>query len=215
MPASTLSQLVAAGHLLELGAVERVEADVEPVEPGLAQVVGAVAQRGAVGGHRQVDAELRQLGDERGDVGPNRRLAAGEADAVEPEALDADAGEPLDLLEREDLAARHPLHPFFRHAVRAAEVAAVGDRDPQVAHDAAERIDQIVSPRVLHHVHQPTGATTQPTSHHDGDFAAGGHAVAVGHDGDARWTAPWPPADGCPGRRPSARGSARRPRTWR
>ncbi len=29
----------------------------------------------------------------------NRRLAAGEANAVEPEALDADAGDPLDLLE--------------------------------------------------------------------------------------------------------------------
>src|SRR5207247_6558096 len=51
-------------------------------------------------------------------------------------------GEPGDLLERQDLALRQPRKPFRRHAVGAAEVAAVGDRDPQVVADAAERVDQ-------------------------------------------------------------------------
>ena len=94
------------------------------------------AQRRAVGGHRQVDRRAAtELGrrERTGEVGAHRRLAAGEADPVDPEALDEDPGEALDLLERQHLAAGQPLHALLRHAVRAAEVAAVGDRDPQVA----------------------------------------------------------------------------------
>ena len=112
---------------------------------------------------------------------------------------DTDAGEALDLLEGQDLAARDPLHPLLRHAVRAAEVAAVGDGDAQVAHDA------------------PNGSTRSraPTScimsivygrlsdhHHDGDFGAGRDAVTVGHDGErvgqavaASWWLPWAPTE--------------------
>ncbi len=49
---------------------------------------------------------------------------------------------PLDFLEGEDLGAREPPHVLLRHAIRAAEVAAVGDRDPQVADLAPKTVDQ-------------------------------------------------------------------------
>ena len=93
-------------------------------------------------------AQLGELGDEHRQVGAHRRLAAGEAQTVDLEALDEEAGEPLDLLERQHLAARQPLHALFRHAVGAAEVAAVGDRDAQVANGASEGIDEIHCPRL-------------------------------------------------------------------
>ena len=51
-------------------------------------------------------AQGRQLGDEGGEMGPHRRFASGQADAVHPEALDAHPGHPLDLLEGEDVGAR-------------------------------------------------------------------------------------------------------------
>ena len=80
--------------------------------------------------------------DEPGHVRPHERLAAGDADRLEAEALDADPGDPGDLLVGEQLLAGQPLHPLFGHAVGAAEVAAVGDRDPQILDAPRERIDQ-------------------------------------------------------------------------
>ena len=43
-----------------------------------------------------------------------------------------DPDQALDLLEAEQVGAVEPVHPLGRHAVATAEVAAVGDRDPQV-----------------------------------------------------------------------------------
>ena len=87
----------------------------------------APAERDPVGGHRQVDPEVGELLDEQRETGTNQRLTAGQTDAIDPVALDHDPGDSLDLLEREDLGARGPLHPFLGHAVLATEVAAVRD----------------------------------------------------------------------------------------
>ena len=80
-------------------------------------------------------------------MGPDQRLATREAELGHPE-VDEDAGQPLDLLEAEDL--RPGQEGVFlavqlgRHAVGAPEVAAVGDRDAQVtqrpAHGVGERV---------------------------------------------------------------------------
>jgi hypothetical protein len=103
---------------------------------------GVLTQGRPAGGEREVGGQRRQLLDEQRQVGPHRRLATGEADAVDPVLLDEQTGEPLDLLEGEDLLAGQPLHALFGHAVRAPEVAAVGDREAQVAVHAPVRIDQ-------------------------------------------------------------------------
>src|SRR5262249_46465260 len=76
-----------------------------------------------------------------GQAGPQGRLAAGQADLVDAER-DCDPGKTLDLVEREDRVPRQPLHALLRHAVDAAEVAPVGDRDAQVADRAAVAVDQ-------------------------------------------------------------------------
>ena len=73
---------------------------------------------------------------------PDQRLAAGQPDRLEAVALDAEPGDPRDLLVGEHLGAREPVHALRRHAVRAAEVAAVGDRDPQITDDAPVPVDQ-------------------------------------------------------------------------
>ena len=49
--------------------------------------------------------------DQHGQVGPHRRLAAGEPDRFEPVALDQQPDDPLDLLVGEELLAGQPLHP--------------------------------------------------------------------------------------------------------
>ena len=136
---------------------ERVEADVDPPQPGGAQLVGEQAQRGAVGRHRQIGRAARDRPTARSapacststgrwarTVGspPVRRMPSTSKRST------TDRGEPLDLLERRAPRSRQPRHPLLRHAVRAAEVAAVGDRDPQVADDAPEGIDQILHARI-------------------------------------------------------------------
>ena len=55
---------------------------------------------------------------------------------------DEDRHEPLDLLEGEDRLALEPRQPLGRHAVLAAEVAAVGDRDAQVLDQPAVAVPQ-------------------------------------------------------------------------
>ena len=149
-PVEDAGQLVAARHRVEPLAVKRVEADVDAAQPGAPQAVGEEPERGAVGGHRHVDRagvglERGDLFDESREVGPDRRLAAGEPDRLDAIALDHQPGDPCHLLERQDLRARQPRHLLF-HAIRAPEVAPVGDRDAQIADDPPEPIGEVDVP---------------------------------------------------------------------
>jgi hypothetical protein len=75
----------------------------------------------------------------------HQRLAPGEADLLHTQA-DENAREARHFLEAEDRAVRQELvagvEHLARHAVDAAEVAAVGDRDAQVAHRPAARVGE-------------------------------------------------------------------------
>ncbi len=122
-------QFVTPGHALELVALQGVEADVDPAQPGLAEPSGLRPEGGAVRAEGKVDAQSGQLAHQHRQVGPHRGLPSGEADALDPEALHEEAGDPLDLFEGEHLAARHPGHALFGHAIGTAEVAAISDRD--------------------------------------------------------------------------------------
>ena len=53
-----------------------------------------------------------------------------------------DAHEAFDFLKRQDFLARLELHALFRHAIKAADIAAVRDADAQVVVDAAESVDK-------------------------------------------------------------------------
>ena len=104
-------------------------------------------QPDAVRRHREFDRRaVRPL--DRGesphdvdDVGAQQRLAAGEAEGRDAGGR-GDPRDALDLVEGQDARAREPLVALLGHAVRAAQRAAVGERDAQVAVHAAVRVDE-------------------------------------------------------------------------
>ena len=81
---------------------------------------------------------------ELGQVAAQQRLAAGQAQLAHAERAE-DARQPGDLLEGEQLGPRQEREvaavDLARHAVRAAEIAPVGDRDAQVVDRPAQRVD--------------------------------------------------------------------------
>src|SRR5262249_17138331 len=95
----------------------------------------------AVRGHRQI-TETRlggQLPDQFGQVAAQERLATREPDLVDAE-VEEHVDERAHLLEVEDLLTGQPGVFLLRHAVPAAQVAAVGDRQPQISERSAEDV---------------------------------------------------------------------------
>ena len=78
--------------------------------------------------------------DQLAQVPPQQRFAAGEADLVDAQA-DEDVGQPADLLEMEEVVAGEPDVLVLRHAVLAAEVAAVRDRNTKAPERTAKHVD--------------------------------------------------------------------------
>ena len=134
-------------HRAEGRVVERVEAHVDAVEPRVAQRLRLPREERRVRRQRQVEAvDRREPLDEALELLAEQRLAAGEADLLDAER-DERARDALELLEAQQLLAVHEpvvvAEDRLRHAVGAAEVAAVGDRDAQVADRAAERVERV------------------------------------------------------------------------
>ena len=131
-----LTQVAHAGDGAKALRIQAVEADVQALYAGVGQRPGQLHQLRAVGGHHQF-AQAGQRGDlaaELDDALAHQRLAASEADLAGAVGHEQ-RGDPLDLLQGEHLLARQEGH-VLGHAVHAAEVATVGDRQPQVL-DAA------------------------------------------------------------------------------
>ena len=97
-------ELVAAGEREEGLASQRVDRHVDPVQAGRRQVGGELGELHPVGGHGEVDPDRGEQLEEAGQVAAHRRLAAGDPDRLEPEALDADPGDPGLLLVGEEVA---------------------------------------------------------------------------------------------------------------
>src|SRR5207237_2751898 len=76
------------------------------------------------------------------DLDPDQRLAAGDPDGPDAVPLHEELGQAADLLEAQDVLPSQPFESLGRHAVDAAEVAAVGDRDPQVVGDPPVAVPQ-------------------------------------------------------------------------
>ena len=133
-------------HALESGVVDAVEADRDPVEAGILECPRLLRQQRAVGGQGDFHGELRQLFDQVFEVAAQERLAAGDADLFHAE-VDEDMGDAHDFFEGQQLLAREigvvVAKDFLRHAIHAAEIAAVGDRDAQVAHAPVATIGEI------------------------------------------------------------------------
>ncbi|EAP99159.1 hypothetical protein JNB_03285 [Janibacter sp. HTCC2649] len=124
-------QPVAPGQVGELLGVDRVQADVDPVETGSGQWSGKPIQPNAVGGHGDARPR-REGGDAAHKVGQGpaeQRLATGETHLLDAQC-DEDRHEPDQLVVGQHLGLREPGQALGRHAVAAPQVAAVRHRHP-------------------------------------------------------------------------------------
>ncbi len=133
----------AAGDLLEGDFVQRVEADVDPPQAGSSQRLSLVGQQHPVGRQRQV-VQLGKLAEhfhQPWQIVPHQRLAAGQAQLVDPQA-NGHGHKPSNLFERQQLGPRHVRCLLGRHAIHTPDVTAIRDADPQAAVPAAKTIEQ-------------------------------------------------------------------------
>ncbi len=110
-----------------------------------------LGQQNAVRGEREILQPLLrgEESNERGEIAPEQRFAAGQ-----PNLVDAERNEHVDqradFFEVEDVLARQPGVLVFRHAVFAAQVAAVGDRQAQVSQRTVQDVEHWIGNRRNH-----------------------------------------------------------------
>jgi hypothetical protein len=124
----------------------------------VAQAEGVRRQRG-FDGRPDVGAKGRRRRHNLLQPLSQQRFAAGEPHLAHTEPLDGDAHEPHHLGVGQNALAGSGLHPFGGHAVRTAKIAFVGERDPQIARDASETIDELRHARAVR-----WGRTARPQS---------------------------------------------------
>ena len=102
-----------------------------------------IRQQHPVGGQRHIlnSVDLPQPSDQLREPLAQQRLPARDAQLAHAQRH-RDPHEPLNLLERQNLLARLKLHALFRHAVEAANVAAIRNADAQVVVHPVESIDE-------------------------------------------------------------------------
>ncbi len=125
--------------------IEGVEGDIDAAHAAIAQLRRIFGELAAVGRQGQLvegplAAQPAEAADEMHDVAADERLAAGQAQLPHAEANEGRA-DALQLLEAQDLRLRQEGH-VLRHAIDAAEIAAVGDRHPQIGDPALIGVDQ-------------------------------------------------------------------------
>jgi hypothetical protein len=134
-----------AGQLAVDDRIEAVQAQGDAIEPGFAQLTRLARQQDAVRGQCDVDDAGNALepAHQQRQFAAQQRFAAGEADLAHPEAGEH-ARQPFNLLEREACVLVEKLMVVgilvFGQAIRAAEVAAIDDRDAQVRQSALPAI---------------------------------------------------------------------------
>ena len=163
-------------HGAEDRVVERVEADRDPPQPGLGQRPGQRAQGRPVRRQRQVERARRRDGGSRrasrSRSGRSRRTSG--SPPVMPQLLDperrrtARATRAISSNVRTSVARQELVvaaEDLLGHAVGAAEVAAVGHGDAQVAHRPAERVGDarasVEGRRQVHRAHPTPGGSTR------------------------------------------------------
>ena len=141
-PVQHLAEIVAAGDFEEALTVERVEVDIQPPQPGAVQVARLLFQQDRVGGERDIlnTWDRHQLRDQIRQAFTQEWLATGQPQLADTHAR-GDAHKAGDFLEGQNLLARTELD-ILGHAVEAADIAAVGDADPQVIVESSEGINK-------------------------------------------------------------------------
>ena len=143
-PAQDLVERVAPRQLREANVVERVERDVDPAEPRVDERLREPVEQHAVRRQREI-ADARSVARACATSTGRSRRTSGSPPVRRTSSTPSRAStrdEPRDLLEGQHLVARKPLEPLGGHAVRAAEVALVGDRDADALDLAAPAVDE-------------------------------------------------------------------------
>ena len=142
-PGKHAVELVALRQREEAVATQRVERHVDALQtrrPRDRARARAGARRSSSSRDRRRAARASGPDESRARARAARRPVS--RIASNPKRSTHTAGDACDLLVGEELFAGQPLHALGRHAVGAPEVAAIGDRDPQVLDAAIERVDQ-------------------------------------------------------------------------
>ena len=139
------AEIAAPCDRVEFLRVAAVERDIDAAHATGCQLRREEGKTRTVGRQRQLveRAGIEMPGEaleQPHDIAPDQRLATGKPQLA-CAAGDEGAAEPVQFLEREQVAFRQKAH-IFRHAIDAAEVAAVGHRNPQIGDRAAEGIDE-------------------------------------------------------------------------
>ena len=153
-------------HRAEDLVVERVEAHGDPREAGVGERLRLLREEGRV--RRQRDVEAVVDAGERSIRSSRSRRRSGSPPVIRsfrtPSSTNARATRSISSKVEELAPRQEPVlaaEDLLRHAVDAAEVAAVGDRDPQIAHGPAERVGRRSSRRS---VENPRGAPARALS---------------------------------------------------
>ena len=124
---------------------QRVEREVHRIEARRPQRRDVALEQQCVRGHRQpLQPERLQPAEPRDeivDVAAHQRLTPRDADLPHAQPHE-ESSQALDLLEREQVVLGQERHALRRHAVAAAQVALLDDRDAQVGMRAAEPVQQ-------------------------------------------------------------------------
>ena len=141
--AEYLVQGIAACHLREPMAHQGITRHGRAIHAGLGERSRQAVQEDPVrcDGDVQIGTNAAEHLDQLGEISPNGGFAARDLDRAHPE-FHVDPQEAGELFEGEDLFFGEPGETLCRHAVGAAEVASVRDRDPQVVGHATERVGQ-------------------------------------------------------------------------
>ena len=142
-PAQDFIQAVVAGDGVEALAVQRIHADVEVGQPGLAPARHPAVEQGAVGGQGDaVDAaHRRRRGDDLRQVAAQAGFAAGQPQLAQAHIREA-AQEARDFLAAKRLRPVGTRVEAVRQAVAATEIAGLDDREPQIREVPAEPVLQ-------------------------------------------------------------------------
>ncbi len=138
-----LLQVVASRDLVKALAVQRVDAHVDAVDPGIQQGRRQPRQLGAVRRQGEV-VEPRQRAQPAHDfenVLADERLATGDPHLPDAE-VDQGPYEALDALGVEEVAVTVRKLGVLGQAVEATEIAPIGHRDPEVGQPASEGVDE-------------------------------------------------------------------------
>ncbi len=113
------------------------------MQPGAFQLARHRRKQHAVGSEREiVDARLDgEPLDENRKILAQQRLSAREPDLANAQ-IEKDVHQPIDLFEMEDVLLGQPDVFLLRHAVLAAEIAAVSDREPKVGQGTAQSVGE-------------------------------------------------------------------------